>query len=728
MIQVKAEKHNFLLSVLAFSFLLILALACGGGGSSSSNGILINEVSGTLDDSTIPSALSKPRRFPATANLAGTAFSLDDPSETWPLSFPTTSSYSVNIIRKSNVKIEIYLDSQLILSRFHTSAETDSNSLNSPINTITHLQSRFTQFFIDQSSTTTTDQAMQNANLQLFGDSSPNINELSLDNLNTHNPEIAAITSTYGQLFQFVDFEDIREALALINSAMLSNTASVMSESYLDLLNDLSDETAITTLVEAHETAKNATGNPVDPLTYVTISNQYNSTLLNTAFNLALVPPSFPDLDTANEIGVGILFNYDFPEASTEDRQGLSSQGYTSIWLSTPPTGLVDSTGNNGLNLKFIPSSEDLGQTFEYQVSIKGANGTGPVTKNLELTVNDSEIIPNDRKALYDIPVAGPVGDDDYIYLVTHGDDGTFLDKYLQSDIQVQGGSLFLDVSRWLIPEGYTDVQDITLANNTIYLAGDNGIYGFDSSFSGINTGLATYYTDTIASEISILNDQIFALDTSSTPVLRMGNLQLDSLAEVDTHLSAIASSGNVTMAAFNDDYLYITGNSLISAYTFSRRDEFVQTDELITSHFSYTIVKQDAPITAPITLYNQSIAQYNITSNEFDLTSFTSTQISNSNIMVANGTYLYKIDDDQSEIISGHSLTNSEANLILSSEPDSNIYFDSLPENIDFHIYNVPEGSDGKSNAWIYTIGSSEKDLLENAYIRGHKIQPITP
>jgi energy-coupling factor transporter ATP-binding protein EcfA2 len=731
MILKKAENSTPLIAFLTLCIVLICSLACGGGGQTSNNGVLELELSGSIDESTFPSGLSKPKRAPGT--FTGLVTNLDDPQETWPLTFSSSQQFSANIIRKNNLKIEIFIGTTLVLSRVFDIDESNVSSLDTNINTMTHLQAQMVLEQINQNSLLSVASAKSTVNFALFGKSELEASDYNISLLAQQNPAAAVIMSTYAQLFNFSDFNLIRGALQVINNVISTTDSTQLRTNYLNTINALSSlqDTIATTIATAHESVKNDENNPIDVNEYASISSEFSLAALTAALESVRVYPTFPDLDSPNSAGVGVLFSYHFPAATTIDRQGLHSDGYQGIWLSTPPSGLIDTSGNGGLNLKLIPSSEDLGETFEYQVSIKGANNAGPVSTSLQFTVNSTEIIPKDRKRIFDQPIAGPVLDDDYLYLVSTGDDGYFLDKYPLSEIQTDGGATFLSVSRWLLPSGFTDVRDMALGNDLVYLTGGySGVLAFDKNFSSINESEPTHSNNImIGSDITIYQEQVFALQKDFTPVLHQAELDLSDSTEINTLEDIIIPNGNIQIATFSDDYLYISGNSQPAAYSLTTTSkQLALVDEASPDLSSFIPLDDAQALSTPLALFdNSNIERIDIIANTFtSVSSRTYTADDLNNPMIGNGTFFYTTHPITPTLIVGNSLTVSTFSGIVSQTPDEAIYYNSVSENLKFMIRNIPEGIEtGKSGAWMYTIGAGDDTEFDEGFIRAYQIQP---
>ena len=292
----KAELSKKLFSTSLSILTLMLAIACGGGGSVTNSGIQQILITGDIDDATVPTGISKPRRAPGT--LTGKVYNLNSSDEIWeftPSSNNQTFNYEVYVTRKTDIKIVIYSDQQPILSRVLSADETNFAQTSGNINTATHFQAKLTEFFMEQLSSQSFEASREDANLQLFGSTSVSESEYKLEKVNQNSPDLAVIMSTYGQLLQFVNFSDIEEALALINTSFDNNGSNAIKTAFIDHLNSLTSDnlTLISSIVSAHETAKNITTNPVDPLSYVSIANDFNSVSLNNAHSDVKVAQRF---------------------------------------------------------------------------------------------------------------------------------------------------------------------------------------------------------------------------------------------------------------------------------------------------------------------------------------------------------------------------------------------------------------------------------------------------
>lgn len=731
MTQKKAEPSTVLTSLILLCLTIFCSLACGGGGQTSNNGVLELQLSGSIDESTFPNGLSKPRSAPGT--FTGKITNLDDPEETWSFSIDSNNQFSTNIIRKNNIKIEILISNVVALSRVLNINETNTYSLDADINTLTHLQAQLVLAQLNSNSALTVADAQNLVNPALFGKSELEDSDYSLSLLAQYNPSAAVIMSTYAQLFNYSDFNLIRGAIRVINNVIGTTDSTQIRDNYLNAINSLSslETTIATTIATAHESVKNANNNPIDVNEYASIASAFSLEALTAALEAARVSPSFPELDSPNSVGVGVLFSYHFPEASTDDRQGLHSDGYQGIWLTTPPSGLIDTSGNNGLNLRLIPSSEDFNETFEYQISIKGANNSDPVTTSLEFTVNSSEIIPKERKRIRDQPLAGPVVDDESLYLVSTGSDGYFLDKYPLSEIQTDGGGTFLTVSRWLLPSGFTDVKSMAIHEDLVYLTGGySGVLAFDKNFSSINEDLPTYSNNVlVGSKIKLLEDQIFVLQDGFTPLLHQAELDLSDSDEVGYLDDFLVSNSNIQMTTFSDDYFYLSGNSQASSFALTAASrQLAILDEAPDELSAYIPLNEANALASPISFINKSeISRYDIVANSFTNVSTRTHSIDNiTQPITTNGTFFYTTHQSTPTLLVGESLTVNTFSSIISQTPDELIYYNTVSKNLNFMIQNIPEGiENGKSGAWIYTIGAGSESSFDEGFIRAYKVQP---
>jgi len=723
----KADSGLTLLQIFIFCLTIALALACGG--QSSNNGVLMLELEGTIDESTFPTGNSKPKRAPGT--YTGRIINLDDPSEIWPLTFTSSHQFEVTLIRKTNLKLEIYLNSHFVFSRILNSNQTNVSSLSPTVNSITHLQTQWIEAYQLAHDNTSLEQAQRMANLDLFAQDELQEQEYNLTELYLQHPDLAVIISTYGQLFQFLSLDDISTALALINQSLKQSSAAAISSSYLTALNALTQSEVATTLLEAHEAAKNLSDNPIAVSHYSSLVNLFTNALLINTLNTIKIAPTFPALDSARLAGAGVLFNYDFPQATTTDRQGLSNDGYQGIWITSSPTGLIDASGNGGLNLKVIPSIDDIGKDFEYQVSINGANGTGPVAVSVQFSVVNSEIISKDRKRIQDTPILGPVLDDTHFYLISRGASGNFLDKYSQSDLLIDGSGTFLSASRWLLPAAFSNLQDLVYHNQLLYVAGGaQGTIAFDHSFNQLNTSAPTYSNTALAAtKIAFLNEHLYALDATFTPVLTKSDLDLQN-PQIQTELNSLFTGAvNIQIANFYDDYLYLGANLQAHAYK-EIQSSLILADELPSLYAKYTILEDSNAITAPLALYkDKKIDRYSIVANEFSALTLTSTLVTLQKPIIGNGTYLFTPNSNSAGTIAGYSITTHDLTPILSQPTNNPIYFEAVSNKLLFTIQNIPEGIDfGKSGALLYTIGAGNKTQFDEGFIRVHKVQPIDP
>ena len=306
------------------------------------------------------------------------------------------------------------------------------------------------------------------------------------------------------------------------------------------------------------------------------------------------------------------LTEFNFPEASTTDRQGLASAGYQVVWKTTPPSGFIDISGNNGRTLKIIPSVDDQDQTFEYEVQINGENGTGPSTTSLEFTVSKSVITPQNRTRMISetAPIIGPVADDSHLYIVTQSDDGVFIDKFNQEEIQTASDGSFLQFSRWIIPTGITSFNDMVLQDNVIYLGGDFGILAYDTDFAEtVTLDLPNYSTGEPIDQMLTIGNTLFTLKTEgSTQNFKYANEELSLFFEPNTSMNVILLMVNSQWERSMTNIYILLAMAYISAYTVNDQYQLLLVDEILTSHYTFSVLPQNIPgNNNPITLVGQN-------------------------------------------------------------------------------------------------------------------------
>ena len=733
--------------------LLLLACACGGGGGSVSNeGIQMVEIQGQISESAL---LSKPRQASTTPSpiYTATAINLNNPAETWPVTVYDDLTFQVTVVRLSDLKIEFSRSSLVVFSRILTRDETDAGRFSTRANSVTHLLTKLTEN--SPSNGRTWSSRLQSQQLDLLGVSSPSESQLALSQIKSSLPNVKVMLSTYAQIFTSSQDLSFIPLVTDFNSAMNASASSLAAQAYLQTLNNLDGQKA-QLLASAHEGAKNI--NPSLALAFTEVANSITSSTTSAAITAALKAPFFEtSLDVVRTAAPGLLFSYTFPLADTEDVLGL--EGYHAIWHTSEPTGIIRNDINSGRTLQFIPSQDDLGKTFIYDLEAKGVNGKSVFAGNISINVGSPKITAMDRKVLEHTALLGPIVDGENVYYLTQHKTNSqkFLEKVAQSALLNTGVDGAITSNTWRLPADVTQVYDFLIHKNIAYVAsGNQGILGFDTTLLIGSLVTSPKYSSNLIMphEIEVVSDRIIAREASgnvqSTSLFLTGNTMLPGPSEV------FLTTNEPSMFNLDREFLIISGNSLNHAYRYD-----------VSGNLSlYGTYRPDSRTPAkssevftwnPVSYISSGNAQQvdfrggnlSLGTVKFSANIISSTNILNVPLLV-NGSHSFAMVSSNivtSDNTSGNvlvtvtpttrlninALSGNVIQPFIESEPtlsDKSLFFENVPFGQGIDIYNPEKGvSSTQSGAWIYTIGQSTTvTSSDNWFIRPHLIEAIYP
>jgi hypothetical protein len=776
---------NLTVKFLAFGMLVLLALACGSG-TVSNQGIRPIKVSGSIGDVASP---SKPRFLSGANTYTAKAINLNKPSEDWEV-FVTDKSYSVELVRLTNIKIEVYNAGHLAFSRILGRADTQSSLQSAKINNVTHAQAQL--ILGAHIEGMDWDESMKTVNETIFGKATLQESEFVLGSF--INKEFAAFVSIYGQLFVG---DGVIAPTALVdkfNGALVQNSVSSALSAYKLSMAGLT-ATEANTLASAHEGAKNdgKVNSAVEPLYFDQLKLGINSTVVQEAFNLALDAPYFLTAQSASRYAAaGVLYSYTFPTASTNDILGIAS--YEGNFSGNTPFGLYRNDLDEGKQLRFIPAYSDIGHSYTYDFQVKGANGKTLSANSISIKVGAPAIKALDRKTLTSVPLLGPIVDGSYLFMVSLSNLGLekYIEKFDYSYILNNGVDVEAPSLRWTLPSAMGNVYDMFIYNKILYLAaGDKGIVAYDTNFTeNVSNAFPAKFTNTNikAIQMVLVKDVIVALEpggnVQKTSLFLSGNTRMEELNDIfkTTQEPYIASMDHEILVASSNTLSYpytfsSSGNLLaLNPYKAAARTPIKEARALDWNPLAY--IMSDNVVYQQIASGNSSsgnllsgnvvsgnvisgnvVSSANLTnvlsssSGNLSQVSFLGLKVTSGaniahtmfthNPLLANGTYVFSIGSDNvslrmdgmsGNVFSGNSMgmNSSSSNIfgISESTPVSPLYFTNLPKGVGFEFLQPNTGLNSQqSGGYLFSIGqTTDASATLNWSIRAHQIEALAP
>lgn len=739
---------NTRLSILPLVSLIIFSFACGGGSSTyedSSNrtdtGARTIDLEGAIDDSTLP---SKPRWAGGNSlTFTGNIYDINNSQQQWLMNIDDSENYTAAIIRRSDIALEIYRDNSLVLSRVMSEGETLVNT-RAKVNSITHLQASIARA-LQRSQGGELTSHLENVNLTLFEKTVINESEYTLDSLAENLGDVKVIISTYAHLFRSPSSSGFSSLLFKLNQALDESSTSSLISAWLDVADNLSTQDELDAYASAHEGAKNS-GISSANLIFSELSDRFNSTPLLSAIEEAKASPVFgSNVDILRDATPGALFQYTFPRATTEDILGITS--YNGAWLGEEPMGTWMITSDEGRTLHFLPDSSDIGKSFPFGLTVDGGNGKTTSASNIIVEVKTPTLTPMPRKSLSLRPLVGPLVDDQFLYLISISDIGHefYLQKFAQDSIQASNGedSTLANFS-WTLPTSVSEVTDILLHLNTLYISTGEASYGFDASFQTISPPdrTPTYVNDEMeSSAIALFQGQLFHFHSS-------GNVQTTDLSLSGNVISSLPTSfftsignstflsGNSTIYSYDQNLLFAAGPEEHNAYFLNSSGNLELLDSFSPEALSpapNSSLLTGLPLTY-IETSDNSLSQWlplNDSIEEISLPRSEIVEKQNPHGVSANLLLSFNADPTTgtnqipSYSLQGNSLSANAYGFTESSEiPLESLHFGNNAEGISLKIQSTAGIGTETSSSWIYSIGNDGIGS-DNWFIQAHLLEP---
>ena len=722
--------------IVALILLLACAWACGGG-AVTNDGVRMVTVEGSINDVTYPSK-GLQAASGTSALYTARAVNLDKPSEVWPVQVYSDETYSVNIIRLTNLKIEVFRSQNLVFSRLLSRSDTQSSLQSTKINSVTHIQAQMIEAAhfpgADWSETAT------KVNTQVFGIAQ--LQETQFVMPTFVNKPLAGLVAIYGQLFRSSGDVSFGSLVTKFNGAFAKSSAAEVLSSYKQAMSQLSNLEA-QALASAHEGAKNNFSvNTAVPASHFDELKRGITGEVVLAFQNSLQAPYFTTAQVpARQAAPGMLFAHLFPTASSNDILGISRyEGRFSNNVN--PIGPFRNDLEEGKKLLYLPSVHDQGKTFRYEFSVFGVNGKVLLADNIQIKVMASAISALDRKMLTSIPLVGPrvFGSDLFLVSISNSGLEKYIEKFDTSYIINGGADLVAPSFRWTLPTAMGNVYDMFIRDKIVYLAaGDKGIVGYDTNFleNVSNTFPAKYSNTNIkAVQMVVVNDRIYALEANGnvqrTSLLLSGNVQVAELNEnlKNTPFPALSSLDEKVLIAssntFNYPYILNASGNLIAMvpYTTAAQTPLREARALEWNPITYV----GSANFSQVSFLAYQVGVGDNVRHAFNLNA----------PLLTNGTYLYSVASDNitvradalsSNVHSGNTLS-SNAMFFIESTPRLPLYFNSLPPRVGFELSQPSTGLNSQqSGAYLFTIGkTTDVTLSGNWGIRAHKIESVSP
>ena len=736
------------LRLLPFAGVILLSFACGGGSSTyeeadnrTADGVRTIDIEGSVDNATSP---TKPRWASGNSLIhTGAIFDLNN-SQQWTMVIDDSENYSSTIVRRSDIALEVYRDNALVLSRVMSEDETLINT-QAKVNTITHLHASMARRLkADQGGELSFH--LETINQALFGKTSINESEFTLDNLSEDLTNVKAIVATYGELFRAPTAAGFSSLLAKLNGTLNNSSTSVIVAEWLNTINSITSQDEANAYASAHEGAKNS-GISGANLLFNGLSNSFNSGLLLNAIDEAKASPVFgSNVDSARTATPGALLTYTFPSATTQDILGISS--YSGQWLGDAPTGTWRNTANEGRTLQFLPNAADVGKSFSFLLTAKGGNGKSTSASNLTFTVKTPTLTPMPRKALSYRPLIGPVVDNTYLYLVSSSDSGhqLYMEKILLDAIQTSSGEdSILGSQTWVLPSSISEVTDLHLHLNTLYISSDEGAYGFDASFLGqLPNSIAPSHSNSELNSMfqAVIGNEIIHYYPSGN--VQKTNLSLSDNSILTLPTAFLSAMGNTFVLSGNSSIYEYDQNLLIASFQTEHRAYFFNTSgelEYLNSFSPGTLrpTPDSVPTIALPRAYVQSsdnmLARFLPGTESVDELPLNRPELIESlNPHGVSGNFLFDFKTDATTgtnqvptyTLHGNSLSGNSLSIIEISDLTLNdLHFGNNPEDLSMKIQSTETGvQTGKSGTWIYSIGNDGIGS-DNWFIQAHLLEP---
>jgi hypothetical protein len=693
---------------------ILIAIACGG--KTTNNGVLMSKVKGQIDLD-----LAKQKAYLATKPITATAFDLDNPNIFWPCTI-NGNDFSFEMVRRSNAVLKVYMNGEVILSKILAREDTDFAVVDEvKVNTVTHIHSLMTQ---RKQQSKTNEWSYQTSIKEMYSElmdlTTPTNEQLSIDNLNAKNPIIAAIASTYSQIFSAENLANLKDTLALFEKTFSHSELKSVESGYLLFVN-LANVDVAEAVASLHEVAKNS--KKINFEYFNNLNDRFtNSTIIAAIEKFKEAPTFNTDIDSVRIAAPGTLFQYNFPDATTTDILGVSE--YIGEWIeNTTPSGAYDDTNNNNKILKWIPSEFDMNKTFKYQLKAIGTNGkTSVQPKVIEIAVKNLEIIPDELKELPNQPVFGPISFGDYAYLVSaySGQANLMIEKYLLSDFAASGTKSKLNPITWSIPYGV--VNDAKIYNNHLYIATQNSpIHAYDALFESDTSASPTYIGNVKASQMEFIGTNLYSILDSSPLDSKVTTLDLRETVTSEP-LADIEPNSSSQLGQINSSFLYLTKNN--TAVIFQEGASSLDELARIRTTASNKLAKSSFDSIQDEYLYSQTAVQFlKVSSTKISTRTFSPLLIRSFAGITSNGSYIFSADNTVNRIL-GYSVNGNI--IIESTDTSKKISYDHVPSKVRFLVQNLPEGIGGQTSSYLYSLGTGLSSTISPTwYLKRHKLKP---
>lgn len=692
------------------------ALACGG--SATNNGIAQVNITGTFD---INQGSQKP--FSKSSNFTAIATNLDDASETWNVEIEN-NTYKTTTVRRSNILIEIKLNDMTLVSRIISREETDTTDTDSKkINLVTHVQSEMIKRLQNSTPQWSTLNHSKQTFKDLLSNETPVDNELSIQQVSRTSPQLAVILATHARLFSTNDPSQYNEAISLFSAAYKQIVSSAIINAYIDEVNKAN--LALSQIIASlHEGAKNSGIISIENFTE--ISKNFISENILTSLDQALEIPLFgTDIETAKTASPSTLFTFTFPTATTKDILGIAS--YSGKWIrSTTPQGITYTKSNENRTLQWMPTSQEAGKSYFYQLDAYGVNGKKTnKPKVVEIKVNSLQIQGQQRKVLPNTPILGPVYDSEYMYLISQLTNQQLqLDKYKFSDIDADAPDALLTPVSWLL-DGISSVLDFKLNNQSLYLATENdGLWSLNKNF-GINPDSSSIIVGKVTgSQMQIIGENIFTISNTYTSQTHIAPLDL-STSTSNEAFSNFSINSLTKLGSIQPNYLYLTHQNSGSLYNVTPSglpvfaENFTPTGtQPLKRNLNYNRFQYDY-------LYTTMTAQrLQISNQKLIATTYTPATMLSTKGIIANGSDFFV--GHQSQILS-YTIYNSSQIIYEQSNDSRAVNYSNTPDSLQFIIRNLPEGvNTHQTGSILYSFGEEPSSTnTQTWYIKTHHIKP---
>jgi hypothetical protein len=605
------------------------------------------------------------------------------------------------------------------------------------VNNITHLQALMTERL--ERSSASYDEALSAVNQDLFGSSSLQESEINLGAFTTASSNLAAMVASYGRLFAQVELtefgDDLTELQTAFIEAMSEPSAEAVLSSYTAEMNALSAGAA-SALASAHEGAKN------EPSVNADVSANVFNTLkeglsgeVATAFFEALESPLIPEdatTDNLRKATPGVLFTYTYPEAETEDVLGIA--GYDITWTNAgnTPSGRYRFDAEDGRQLRWIPSVDDLGRSFTFQMEVNGVNGKSLELDPIAVEVVDMEIESLGRALVSSARevMAGPTLSDTHLFFASR--DVATPDKFfekvsMESLIEASDESAVASI-RWQFPASLPEIYDMEFqaldSGNLIYMAaGDYGVvaYGADFQVDQPNSSPEVFINKSItAVELAFIGDLIYCLQAD-------GNVQLtDQALSTNTMLrdvnAALLETSDPQMVAVNNEVLLASSNIENTGFQLDLTTGVLQTLEPFVTG-APTLVFDPAAIdgTALTFLGTGNLQRVMLEETVFETEEVLSTAISLTAPALVNDSMIFHFSANtlSANAVDGNVMGFVEEGL------DDPLYYGFDDTVYDMVISQEPQADDEVSQATLFSFGQTDASGNRNNWaIRAHRIQ----